>query len=71
MFTSRDRRAFPRFAAAMALQFGANMTGLAALEDLGLNGYQAQAILVPLLAILAFLLNDRWVFRGARKLPAR
>jgi putative flippase GtrA len=65
VFASLDTRRLPRFIAAYLCLFACNVFGLRVLARFGLNAYSAQAVLVFPLAVLAYLLNDRWVFHGA------
>jgi putative flippase GtrA len=65
VFASLAGRHFLRFVAAYVCLYAGNLSGLRALTHAGLNAYAAQAILVLPLAMLAYLLNDRWVFRAA------
>ena len=64
VFASLDPRRLPRFVAAYLCVYACNLLGLRALARLGLDAYGAQAILVFPLAALAYVLNDRWVFRA-------
>ncbi len=64
VFASLDPRCLPRFIAAYLCLYACNVMGLRALARLGLEAYGAQSVLVFPLAVLAYFLNDRWVFRG-------
>ena len=64
VFESLDRRHLPRFLLGYAGIYVCNVTGLRALARLGLSAYLAQAVLVVPLAILSYVINDRWVFRA-------
>jgi putative flippase GtrA len=64
VFESLDRRNLPRFLATYAGLYVCNVTGLRALARIGMGPYVAQAALVVPLAILSYVVNDRWVFRA-------
>ena len=64
VFSSLDTRRLPRFVTAYLCIYACNLVGLRALARFGLNAYGAQAFLVCPLAVLAYFLNDRWVFRA-------
>lgn len=63
VFALLDLQRLPRFIAAYLCIYSANLLGLRALTRLGLSAYAAQFALLFPLAALAFLVNDRWVFR--------
>ena len=71
VFASLDIRRLPRFVAAYLCVYACNLIGLRALARLGLTAYSAQALLVFPLALFAYLLNDRWVFRGIQSISRR
>lgn len=64
VFKSLDRRNLPRFALGYAGLYICNVAGLRALAGAGLDAYRSQAALVIPLAILSYVINDRWVFRA-------
>ena len=64
VFESLDRRHLPHFLLGYAGIYACNVTGLRALARLGMSAYLAQAVLVVPLAILSYVINDRWVFRA-------
>ena len=64
VFASLDTRRLPRFIVGYLCIYACNLFGLRVLERLGLNAYSAQAVLVFPLAVLAYFVNDRWVFRA-------
>jgi putative flippase GtrA len=64
VFESLDRRNLPRFVIGYAGLYACNVAGLRALARMGVGAYAAQAALVVPLAILSYVLNDRWVFRA-------
>jgi putative flippase GtrA len=63
VFESLDRRSLPRFVSVYAGLYVCNVAGLRALARVGIDAYTAQAALVVPLAMLSYVLNDRWVFR--------
>jgi putative flippase GtrA len=64
VFESLDRRNLPRFVLGYLGIFVCNVAGLRAFARLGVGAYVAQAALVVPLAILSYVLNDRWVFHA-------
>ena len=64
VFASLDTRRLPRFIVGYLCIYACNIFGLRALARFGLNAYGAQAMLISPLAVLAYFLNDRWVFRA-------
>lgn len=62
VFRSLDRRLIWRFLGVYGVVFAVNAIALCALETLGLNSSLAQALLLPGLAILSYLLNRDFVF---------
>jgi putative flippase GtrA len=64
VFKSLDRRNVPRFALGYAGLYICNIAGLRALAGTGLDAYRSQAALIIPLAILSYVINDRWVFRA-------
>ena len=68
VFESLDRRNLPRFVLGYTGLYVCNVAGLRALAGAGLETYAAQAALVIPLAILSYVINDRWVFRAKSQL---
>jgi putative flippase GtrA len=64
VFASVDIRRLPRFVGAYLCLYLCNVIGLRTLARFGMNAYAAQAMLVIPLAVFAYFINDRWVFRG-------
>lgn len=64
VFASLDPRCLPRFIAVYLCLCACDVLALRTLLRIGLDTYAAQAVLVVPLAALAYLLNDRWVFRA-------
>jgi putative flippase GtrA len=64
VFDSFDRRSLPRFVLGYIGLFVCNVSGLRALARFGVGAYVAQAALIIPLAILSYVLNDRWVFHA-------
>jgi putative flippase GtrA len=64
VFESLDRRNLPRFVLGYAGLYACNVAGLRALARMGVGAYVAQAALVVPLAVLSYVINDRWVFRA-------
>lgn len=64
VFESLDRRNLPRFVLGYVGLYVCNVAGLRALAWSGLEAYRAQAVLTIPLAMLSYLINDRWVFRA-------
>jgi putative flippase GtrA len=65
VFDSLDPRRMPKFLVAYLSVYTCNVLGLRALERLGVDVYVAQAILVVPMAMVVYVLNEQWVFRGA------
>jgi putative flippase GtrA len=65
VFASLDIRRVPRFVAGYLCLYACDVFGLRLLARLGMSSYAAQALLVVPLAVFAYFINDRWVFRGA------
>jgi putative flippase GtrA len=64
VFASLAVSRLPRFVIGYLGLYLINVLALRALAQFGLDAYRAQALLLLPLAALAYLLNDRWVFRG-------
>jgi putative flippase GtrA len=65
VFSSLDIRRVPRFVAGYLCLYACDVFGLRLLSRLGMSSYAGQALLVVPLAVVAFFINDRWVFRGS------
>jgi putative flippase GtrA len=64
VFESLDRRNLPRFVLGYLGLYVCNVLGLRALARVGLDAYAAQALLTVPLALVSYIVNDRWVFRA-------
>lgn len=64
VFESLDRHSLPRFVAGYGVLYVCNVTGLRFLARMDIDAYRAQAVLVFPLAMLSYVVNDRWVFRA-------
>lgn len=62
VFGSRDSSLLWRFVGVYAALYGVNVLALRALKALGVDLYLAGALLIPPMAVLAFLLNRAVVF---------
>jgi putative flippase GtrA len=62
VFGSRDNRLIFRFVAIYGVVYTANVAGIKLSFLLGLDAYTGGALLVLPMAVLAFLLNKRFVF---------
>ncbi len=62
VFRSTDRRRVWRFVAVYGVVFAVNAAMLRALEVCGVSPALAQALLVPCLAVLSYVLNRNYVF---------
>ena len=62
VFGSHDNRLIFRFIASYAVVYGVNLVGIKALELIGIAPYMGGAILIFPMAMLAFILNKRFVF---------
>lgn len=65
VFAARGLGRLPWFVAVYGLTFLVNLWSLQALIATGLSPLLAQAIVLPLVILLTFLLNKLLVFRGA------
>lgn len=65
VFASAGLGRLPRFVAVYGLTFLINLWSLRSLTAAGLSPLPAQAIMLPVMVILTFVLNKFLVFRGA------
>lgn len=65
VFAASGMGRLPRFAAVYGLTFLVNLWSLRELTAAGLSPLLAQAIMLPVMVILTFVLNKLIVFRGA------
>ncbi|MFA9439820.1 GtrA family protein [Uliginosibacterium sp. sgz301328] len=65
VFSSRENRLLWRFALVYALLYLFNIACIGALQRLGMNAYWAGALMLFPMAVLAFVLNKKLVFRNA------
>lgn len=64
VFGNRDISLLWRFAGVYAVIYGVNVIVLKTCKALAVDLYLAGALLIPPMAVLAFLLNRKFVFRG-------
>jgi putative flippase GtrA len=64
VFESLDRHSLPRFVIGYLGLYVCNVAGLRTLARMGLGAYLAQAALIVPIAVLSFVINDRWVFHA-------
>ena len=64
VFASLDGHSLPRFVIGYVGLYVCNITGLRVLARFAVDAYKAQAVLVVPLAIVSYVINDRWVFRA-------
>ena len=64
VFASLDGHSLPRFVIGYVGLYVCNITGLRVLARFAVDPYKAQAVLVVPLAIVSYVINDRWVFRA-------
>ena len=65
IFKSHNNRLIFRFVAVYVLVYGVNVASIKLLQVLGVGPYYGGALLLLPMALLAFLLNRKYVFRGA------
>lgn len=63
VFVNRRWAVLPRFFAGYAIILGINIVALGGLIGLGLSSYAGQAVSLPFLVILSFIINKFMVFR--------
>ena len=64
VFGSARREQAPRFAGVYAVTYGLNLAGVAGLLHLGLNIYLANALTILPVALIAYMLQRRYVFNA-------
>lgn len=64
VFRSRDNRLIVRFVAVYAVVYVVNLMGLKALSITGIDMYYGAAALILPMAMLAYLMNKRFVFQN-------
>jgi len=64
VFKSHNNRLIFRFFGVYGLVYGVNVTSLKLLYELGVEPYYGGAVLIIPMALLAFLLNRKFVFFG-------
>lgn len=62
VFGARENRLLGRFVGCYAVVYAANVAGIKVLSYFGFEPYIAGALLIAPMAILAFILNKRFVF---------
>jgi len=65
VFGSKSNKLIFRFVAGYAVVYAANVAGIAALKLLGVNPYLAGIVLIVPMALLSFVINNRYVFNYA------
>jgi putative flippase GtrA len=65
VFGSRDNKLLFRFSGVYVLVYLANVLGLTLLTEFGLSAYTAGLLTLLPAAVLAFVLNKAFVFRGS------
>jgi putative flippase GtrA len=65
VFGSKNNKLIFRFIAGYGLVYGANVAGIAALELFGVDPYLAGMALIVPMALLSFVINNRFVFNYA------
>ena len=65
VFGSKNNKLIFRFVAGYIVVYGANVAGIAALKLLGVNPYLAGIALIVPMALLSFVINNRYVFNHA------
>lgn len=65
VFRSKDNRLIVRFVAVYAVVYVVNLMGLKALSIAGIDMYYGAAALILPMAMLAYLMNKRFVFQNA------
>lgn len=62
VFGSKNNKLIFRFVAGYGVVYGANVAGIAALKLLGVDPYLAGMALIVPMALLSFVINNRFVF---------
>ncbi|MFJ4343849.1 GtrA family protein [Pseudomonas sp. NPDC089401] len=65
VFGSKNNKLILRFVAGYGVVYGANVAGIAALKLLGVDPYLAGMALIVPMALLSFVINNRFVFNYA------
>jgi putative flippase GtrA len=65
VFGSKNNKLIFRFVAGYGVVYGANVAGIAALKLLGVDPYLAGMALIVPMALLSFVINNRFVFKYA------
>ena len=65
VFGSKNNKLIFRFVAGYGVVYGANVAGIAALKLLGVAPYLAGMALIVPMALLSFVINNRFVFNYA------
>lgn len=65
VFGSKNNKLIFRFIAGYGVVYGANVAGIAALKLLGIEPYLAGMALIVPMALLSFVINNRFVFNYA------
>ncbi|WP_408600129.1 GtrA family protein [Pseudomonas sp. PLMAX] len=65
VFCSKNNKLIFRFVAGYGVVYGANVAGIAALKLLGVDPYLAGLALIVPMALLSFVINNRFVFKYA------
>ena len=65
VFGSKNNKLIFRFVAGYGVVYGANVAGIAALKLLGVDPYLAGMALIVPMALLSFVINNRFVFNYA------
>lgn len=65
VFGSKNNKLIFRFMAGYGVVYGANVTGIAVLNLLGMSPYLAGIVLIVPMALLSFFINNRYVFNYA------
>ncbi|MHB8834640.1 MAG: GtrA family protein [Candidatus Methylomirabilia bacterium] len=69
VFRNRDGRLIFKFLAVYGIIYLINLGSLVLLVESGAGPLASQAVVVPVIAFISFLLNRRWVFGEARRIP--
>jgi len=65
VFGSKNNKLIFRFVLGYAVVYGVNVAGIAALKLVGVNPYLAGIALIVPMALLSFVINNRYVFNYA------
>lgn len=65
VFGSKNNKLIFRFVAGYGVVYGTNVVGIAALKLLGVEPYLAGMALIVPMALLSFVINNRFVFKYA------